>query len=95
MLRDPKSINLVTSFFEPKFALDNLDNSRPDPVEFRQFDPALLQSMRTETRLFLDSQLRENHGALELWTANYSFLNERLARHYGIPNVAWGSNSGG
>jgi hypothetical protein len=87
MLRDPKSINLVTSFFEPKFALDNLDNSKPDPVEFRQFDPALLPAMRTETRLFLDSQLRENRGALELWTANYSFLNERLARHYGIPNV--------
>jgi len=88
MLRDPNSIHLVTTFLEPKFFLsDGLGKTRPNPADFPAFDPVLLQSMSTETRLFLDSQLRENHGALELWTANYSFLNERLARHYGIPNV--------
>jgi len=87
MLRDPKSINLVTSFFEPKFGVPSLDSSKPDPAIFPQFDPALLPAMRTETRLFLDSQVRENHGALDLWTANYSFINERLARYYGIPNI--------
>ena len=88
MLQDPKSINLVTSFFEPKFNLDNLDKSSPDPAFFPQIDQTTLQAMRTETRMFLDSQLREDHGAQELWTANYSFLNDRLARHYGIPNIS-------
>ena len=87
MLQDPRSMDLVTGFFEPKFNLDNLDKSSPDPASFPQFDPTSLQAMRTETRMFLDSQVKEDHGALELWTANYSFLNERLARHYGIPNV--------
>jgi len=87
MLRDPKSINLVMGFFEPKFNFDNLDKSKPDPGTFLYFDSALLQSMKTETRLFLDSQIRENHSALELWTANYSFLDERLAKHYGIANI--------
>jgi hypothetical protein len=80
-------MNLVTGFFEPKFNLDNLDKSSPDPASFPQFDPTSLQAMRIETRMFLDSQVKEDHGALELWTANYSFLNEPLARHYGIPNV--------
>jgi hypothetical protein len=87
MLRDSRSMNLVTGFFEPKFYLDNLINSKPDPADFPDFDLVLLQAMGMETRLFLDSQLREDHGALELWTANYSFLNDRLARHYGISNV--------
>jgi hypothetical protein len=87
MLQDPRSINLVTGFFEPKFNIDNLIKSKPDPAEFPNFDLALLQAMGMETRMFLDSQLREDHGALELWTANYSFLNDRLARHYGVPNV--------
>jgi hypothetical protein len=88
MLRDPKAINLVTSFFERQLSLDRLDKVKVDPAFFPEFDPALLQSMGTETRMFLDSQLRENHGALELWTASYTFLNERLARHYGIPGVS-------
>jgi hypothetical protein len=88
MLQDPKSMNLVTGFFEPKFNLDNLLKSNPDPANSPGTDLALLQSMGMETRLFLISQLREDHGALDLWTADYSFLNERLARHYGIPIVS-------
>ncbi|HLQ76601.1 MAG TPA: DUF1592 domain-containing protein, partial [Terriglobia bacterium] len=88
MLRDPKSVHLVTSFFEPQLSVDKLDKVSPNQPTFPDFDSALLQAMGMETRLFLDSQLREDHGALELWTANYSFLNERLARHYGIPNVS-------
>ena len=87
MLQDPRSITLVNGFFEPKFSLDTLFNSKPDPATFPQFDLSLVLSMRAETRMFLESQLREDHGALELWTANYSFLNEPLARHYGISNV--------
>jgi hypothetical protein len=88
MLRDPKSINLVTGFFERWLMLDNLANVKPDPARFPQFDQDLLQAMGTETRLFLDNQLRENHSALDLWTANYTFLNQRMARHYGIPNIS-------
>jgi hypothetical protein len=88
MLQDPRSLSLVTGFLEPKFNLDDLDKSSPDPASFPQFDPTSLQAMKAETRMFLDSQVKEDHGALELWTANYSFLNDRLARHYGIPNVS-------
>jgi len=90
MLQDSRSIKLVTGFFEPKFNLDDLDRSSPDPARFPQFDPTSLQAMRIETRMFLDSQVKEDHGALELWTATYSFLNDRLARLYGIPNVSGG-----
>ena len=88
MLQDPKSSLLVTRFFEPKFNLDNLFNSKPDPATFPDFDAFLLQSMLAETRMFLENQLREDHSALDLWTANYTFLNDRLARHYGIPNIS-------
>jgi hypothetical protein len=88
MLQDPRSMSLITGFFEPKFNLDDLDRSSPDPASFPQFDPTSLLAMKTETRMFLDSQVKEDHGALELWTANYSFLNDRLARQYGIPNVS-------
>jgi hypothetical protein len=88
MLRDPKSIKLATDFFERTLSVDILENIKPDPARFPEFDQDLLQSMHNETRLFLDSQVRENHGVLELWTANYTFLNERLARHYEIPNIS-------
>jgi hypothetical protein len=55
---------------------------------FPDVDQRLFQAMGTETRMFLESQVREDRNALELWTANYTFLNEQLARHYGIPNVS-------
>jgi hypothetical protein len=88
MLQDAKSESLVTNFFERWLQLDRLEKAKPDPKLFPTFDADLLQSMGTETRLFLDSQLRDDHGALELLTANYTFVNERLARHYGIANVS-------
>jgi tetratricopeptide (TPR) repeat protein len=88
MLRDPKSSYLISSFFEPWLLLDKLKMAQIDPALFPQFDAELLQSMETETRLFLESQLRENHDALELWTANYTYVNERLARHYGIGQIS-------
>ena len=72
MLRDPKSLSLVSSFLEPWLSLDQLKGT--------SMDPELLQSMESETRLFLESQLREDHGVLELWTATYTYLNDRLAR---------------
>ena len=85
MLRDPKSTNLVSNFIEPWLSLDKPPiNPSVSPVA----DAELLQSMRTETRLFLESQLREDRGALEMWTANYTYLNDRLARHYGISGIS-------
>ena len=85
MLRDPKSTNLVSNFLEPWLSLD-----KPpiDPSVSPVADAELLQSMKTEARLFLESQLREDRGALELWTANYTYLNDRLARHYGISGIS-------
>jgi hypothetical protein len=88
MLRDPKSSHLISGFFEPWLLLDKSKMAQIDPALFPEFDAELLQSMETETRLFLESQIRENHDALELWTANYTYVNERLARHYGIAQIS-------
>jgi hypothetical protein len=67
--------------------LRNLPAFRPDEELFPDFDDSLRQAFRQETELLLDSVLRENRKATELLSANYTFLNERLAKHYGIPNV--------
>ncbi len=67
--------------------LRKLQYALPDPVLFPSFDDNLRQAMREETERFVDSQLRENHSVSDLLTANYTFVNERLAAHYGIPNV--------
>jgi hypothetical protein len=88
MLRNPKSDSLVDRVLADWFALGRLRRAQPDPALFPQFDADLRQAMETETRLFLQSQLREDRGALELWTANYTYVNERLARHYGLPGVS-------
>ena len=87
MLRDPKSSHLISNFFEPWLFLDKLKTTSIDSALFPQVDAELLQSMETEARLFLESQLRENHDAVELWTAKYTFVNERLARHYGMKQI--------
>ena len=88
MIRSPKSDSLVDRGFAEWFALDRLRRTVPDPSVFPQFDSDLRQAMETETRLFLQSQLREDRRAVELWTANYTYVNERLARHYGLPGVS-------
>ena len=87
MLRDPKSIALVDDFFAAWLSLDRLETARPDPSLYPYVDAELLQSMDTETRLFLHSQLREDRDAVELWTANYTYVNERLGRHYGLSGI--------
>ena len=69
-------------------SLDKLKTAQPDPSLYPQFDAELLQAMDTETRLFLQSQLREDRDAVELWTANYTYVNERLARHYGLSGIS-------
>ena len=88
MLRDQRSDALLDNFFAKWLSLDRLKTAKPDPLVFPQVDRELLDAMGTETRLFVQSQLREDRDALELWTAPYTFVNERLARHYGLPGIS-------
>jgi hypothetical protein len=88
MLRDPRSANLVDGFFADWLSLDRVKNATPDPALFPQVDADLIQAMQIETRLFLESQLRDDRDAVEIWTANYTYVNARLARHYGIGGVS-------
>jgi len=87
MLADPRSASLVTNFAEQWLYLRDIEAKRPDEVLFQDFDETLRAALRRETELFVDSVLRENRSVLELLTADYSFLNERLAKHYGVPNI--------
>jgi hypothetical protein len=87
MLADPRSEALTSNFPGQWLLLRNLPAVWPDPLSFPDFDDNLRQAMRRETELFFDSILREDRSVLELLKANYTFVNERLARHYGIPNV--------
>src|SRR6185312_4483389 len=87
MLRDRRSEALVSNFAEQWLFVRDIEAKQPDGLIFPDFDETLRDSMRRETDLFLDSVLRENRSVLDLLTANYSFINERLARHYGIPNI--------
>ena len=87
MLADPKSRSLVTNFAGQWLYLRNIRSATPDPGLFPYFDENLRSAFLQETELFIDSTLRENRSVLDLLTADYTFLNERLAEHYGIPNV--------
>ncbi len=87
MLADPRSESLVTNFAEQWLYVRDIDAKKPDELLFPDFDETLRDAFRRETDLFLDSVLRGNHSVLDLMTANYTFVNERLAKHYGIPNV--------
>ena len=87
MLADRKSNALVRNFAGQWLFLRNLQSSHPDGHEFPNFDDNLRQSFRRETELFFESIMRENRSVLDLLNANYTFVNERLARHYGIPNI--------
>jgi hypothetical protein len=87
MLADARSETLITNFVEQWLHLRNLKNSGPDLHAFPDFDDNLRQAMKEETSLFFDSIMREDRSVLDLLNADYTFVNERLARHYGIPNV--------
>jgi uncharacterized protein DUF1588/uncharacterized protein DUF1592/uncharacterized protein DUF1585 len=87
MLADPKSDALVSSFASQWLYLSNLVAATPDNNLFPDFDDNVRQAMRQETELFFASIKNEDRSVLDLLTANYTFLNERLARHYGIPGV--------
>jgi len=87
MLRDPRSKRLIENFASRWLELSKLAGVVPDTELYPEFDENLRRSMEQETKLFLASQLHENRSVLELLSADYSFINERLARHYGIANV--------
>jgi mono/diheme cytochrome c family protein len=87
MLADARSEALVTNFAGQWLYLRNLAAASPDARMFPDFDDNLRQAFRRETELFFESIVREDHNVLDLLRANYTFVNERLARHYGIPNV--------
>jgi hypothetical protein len=87
MLADRRSQALVTNFAAQWLRLRNLDSITPDMRLFPDFDDNLRQAFRQETELFFESILREDRSVLDLLHANYTFLNERLAKHYGIPDV--------
>jgi hypothetical protein len=78
---------LVDNFAGQWLELRNVQNWAPDPDLFRDFDDNLREAMRRETELFLKAQLDEDLSVVGLLSANYTFVNERLAQHYGIPNV--------
>jgi Protein of unknown function (DUF1592)/Protein of unknown function (DUF1588)/Protein of unknown function (DUF1587)/Protein of unknown function (DUF1585)/Protein of unknown function (DUF1595)/Planctomycete cytochrome C len=87
MLADPKAEALVSNFAGQWLHLRNVPNILPNSDLFPDFDDNLREGFRKETELFFESIMREDHNVVDLMTANYTFLNERLARHYGVPNI--------
>jgi hypothetical protein len=87
MLADKRSEAFVSRFFFPWLGLDQLSKAEPNVKDFPEYTVALRGAMATETDLFIRSQLRDDADPIALWDANYTFLNEPLARHYGIPGI--------
>ena len=87
MLQSPRSRALVDNFAGQWLQLRNLKGFTPDPARFPGFDEPLRSAMLQETELFFEHVVREDRSVLEFLDANYTFVNERLARHYGIPGV--------
>ena len=87
MLKDPRADALVTNFGQQLLYLRNLPATSPDGIYYPNWDDELRQALKRESELFFDSILSEDRGVLDLLTADYTFVNERLAKHYGIPNV--------
>jgi len=87
MLKDPQAEALSTRFGAQWLRLQDLEKIYPDALLFPYYDFKLGQALRRETELFFDSIVREDRSLLDLITADYTFVNERVAKHYGIPNV--------
>ena len=87
MLADPRSESLVNNFADQWLYLRNLESAFPDMRLFPDFDDNLRQAMRSETELFFASIVDEDRSVLDLLRGDYTFLNERLAKHYGIPHI--------
>jgi len=91
MLKDPRAEALAVNFAGQWLNLRGLQSSGPLPLLYPDFDDPLRQAMRREVELLFDTIVREDRNVNELLTADYTFVNERLAKHYGIPNI-YGSN---
>jgi mono/diheme cytochrome c family protein len=87
MLADPKSEALATRFAHQWLRLQDVEKIRPDALLFPYWDHTLAENLVRETELFFDSLVRDDRSILDLLRADYTFVNERVARHYGIPNV--------
>jgi hypothetical protein len=87
MLADPRSEAFTANFAGQWLSLRRLQDIVPDPYLFPDYGDTLALALQQETELFFDSVVREDRPALDLLTADYTFVNERLAQHYGIPNV--------
>lgn len=88
LLADPRSEALATRFAAQWLRLQDIEKVHPDALQFPDFHQQLAEAMRRETELFFYSLVRENRSVLDLYAANYTYVNEELARHYGIPGVA-------
>jgi hypothetical protein len=88
MLADPRADALGTRFAAQWLRLQDVDKVHPDPNFYPDYDDNLAAAMRRETELFFNHLVREDRSLLDLFRADYTFVNERLARHYGIPNVS-------
>lgn len=87
MLADPKASALVNNFGDQLLYLRNLPTTSPDGLFYPNWDDELRKSFRRETELLFQSVIQENRSVVDLLTANYTFVNERLAKHYGLPNI--------
>jgi mono/diheme cytochrome c family protein len=87
MLKDPRAGALAENFAGQWLNLRGLGSSGPLPMIYPDFDDPLRQAMRREVELLFDNIIREDHSIVDLLTANYTFVNERLAKHYGLPNI--------
>ena len=87
MLADPRSEALVSNFAAQWLHLRNLDEVQAEPSVHPEFDQDLVEAFRQETALFIGSTIEEDRSVLDLLGADYTYVNERLARHYGIPGV--------
>jgi hypothetical protein len=87
LLQDERADSLATRFAAQWLRLQDLDKIHPDALTFPKFDHYLAESMRRETELLFETLIREDRSLLELLTADWTFVNERLARHYGIPDI--------
>ncbi len=88
MLADPRAGALATRFASQYLRLQDLDKIEPDALDYPYFDETLAEAMARETQLLFDHLVRADRPLLEMLTADYTFVNERLARHYGIPGVS-------
>ena len=87
MLADPRSTALIDNFVGQWLLLRNVPNVTPDPNAFPTFDENLREAFRRESELFVESVMREDRSVVDLLGADYTFVNERLAEHYGIPGI--------